>query len=335
MSDQDQITEMLTAESPAPRHQMHSRLAKVAGVSMAGLLALSACASVEGGGEADDDSQDQTEATGEETAEDEGVPEEEEAPEEAEVPDFEDIADDVFDAMEAQDNVTLVGRGAIWDEEFEDLTDEDIEDVEQSFTAIGSLDGESTHMEMEYGDQVMGILVTEGDAYMSGHFVADIVHSEAVDYGEEDMVDWEALRADLEGTWVDMTSELGAGDAEEFSMGFLLEEMRESYEEGASGDDDLFGDISRAPEGEADERDGEEVWVYAEDDTEIIVRADEDEPLLLSVNTVDEDGNDVEMAFQDWNESEVEAPDSGDILSQSDFEEVLLEHADEELIEQM
>ncbi|GAA1453584.1 hypothetical protein ACFP47_08945 [Nesterenkonia lacusekhoensis] len=328
MSDQDQTIEMLTTEGPAARGLLRPRLMKAAGVGMAGLLALSACASVEGGDDAEDDGQDQTEAAGEEASE-------EEAPEEAEVPEFEDLAEDMFDAMEAQDNVTMVGQGAIWDDEFEDLTDEDIEDVEQSFTVKGAMDGETSHMEMEYGDQVMSILVAEGEAFMSGQFVADIFQSEAADYGEEDLVDWDALSSDLEGTWVDMTAELGEGDAEEFSVGFLLEEMREGYEEGTSDSDDIFGDMGNAPEGEADERDGEDVWVYAEDDTEVVVRADEEEPLLLAVNTVDEDGNDVEMTLEDWNESEVEAPDTSDVLSESDFEELLLEHADEELIEQM
>lgn len=328
MSDQDQTIEMLTTEGPAARGLLRPRLMKAAGVGMAGLLALSACASVEGGDDADDDSQDQTEAAGEEASE-------EEAPEEAEVPEFEDLAEDMFDAMEAQDNVTVVGSGAIWDDEFEDLTDEDIEDVEQRFTVRGAMDGETSHMEMEYGSETMSILVAEGEAFMSGEFVADIFRSEAEEYGEEDLVDWDALNADLEGTWVDMTGGMGAGDAEEFSVGFLLEEMREGYEEGTSDSDDIFGDMGNAPEGEADERDGEDVWVYAEDDTEVVVRADEEEPLLLAVTAPDEDGNDAEMTFEDWNESEVEAPDTSDVLSESDFEEIMIEHADEELVEQM
>lgn len=342
MSDQDQITEMLTTESPAPRHQMHSRLVKVAGVSMAGLLALSACASVEGGGEADDDSQDQTEATGEETAEDEGVPEEEEAPEEAEVPDFEDIADDVFDAMEAQDNVTIVGEGAIWEDEVDDLTEDGDADAEQSFTVRGDIGGEDSEVDMLMGGESMNIISVDGQVFVPSTLVSLALHAEAEAYGEEDLVDWDALNSDLEGTWMDgstvyLTGGFTADDMEEMSVSTILEEFREGFEDETDEDDDEdgLGSFGEAPEGELDERDGQEVWVYSEDDTEVVVAADEEEPLLLTVESVDQDGNDVLLTFDDWNETEVEAPEDGNVLDDTDFEDLLLEHADEELIEQM
>lgn len=331
MSEKDQITDMLTAQEAAGRSLLRPRLLKVAGVGMAGMLALSACADVGGDGDADEDAQ--TGENGDEATDGEA---------EDEVPVFEDIADDIFDAMEAQDNVTIVGEGAIWEDEVDDLTEDGDADAEQSFTVRGDIGGEDSEVDMLMGGESMNIISVDGQVFVPSTLVSLSLHAEAEAYGEEDLVDWDALNSDLEGTWMDgstmyLTGGFTADDMEEMSVSTILEEFREGFEDETDEDDDEdgLGSFGEAPEGELDERDGQEVWVYSEDDTEVVVAADEEEPLLLTVESVDEDGNDVLLTFDDWNETEVEAPEDGDVLDETDFEDLVFEHADEELIEQM
>ena len=68
----------------------------------------------------------------------------------------------------------------------------------------------------------------------------------------------------------------------------------------------------------------------------MVITADEDAPRILTVDGEDEDGNPIMVTFRDWDQAQYEEgqPD-GDVITESDFEDILIEHADEELVEQM
>lgn len=336
MSDQDQIIEMLTAESPAARHQVRSRLVKVAGVGMAGLLALSACASVEGSGDADDDSQDQTEATGEETAEDEDLPDEEETA----APALEEIHEDIFASMQDAENVTMVTEGNAVDADLDDFAeefgdDEDDVDLEHiSVTVSGAVDGSATEAQFDVAGQNMTLLQNDEGFFMDGQATAFFLEQGAPEEFR-DAIDMEGVYEDLADSWVDMSGGINESDWD-FAIDEILSNMEEEFQD--ADDDSIFPwSDDEFPEGEAEERDGEDVWVYAgEEEGEMVLAADEDDPRILAVDGENEDGEPVMVTFRDWDEAEYEEglPD-GEVITEADFEEILLDNADEELFGRM
>lgn len=318
----EEKTDELTAPSLT-----NVRLVKVAGIGMAALLALSACADI--GGDEEDDAgeaaQDQAaQDQAEENGEDPGI-EEEPSDEDAadEVPDLEDIEQDIFDASEAQDNVTMTGRGNIWDDEFDDLTEEEDEDAEQSFTIAGDTAGENTHVDMTVGSFSMEAVIAGEEIYLSGETLSTVLQAE-LDGAVE--VDWDALDSEVAGSWVDMTGQMPPGDFEDITLDSFFQELRDGWEEGTQESDGLFSGWNTFPDGEAEERNGQEVWVYAEGDHELVVNADPEEPYLISATTVDDDGGPMEMTFEDWNETEVEVPEGDSLISETELEEILMEH---------
>lgn len=315
----EEKTEALTSPSLT-----NSRLVKVAGLGMAGLLALSACATV---GEDDTEEQDQDGANaGEEPAD---------APEEApgaedQVPALEDIEDDIFDAMLNAENVTMTGEGDALDEDFGDFTDGDDEDDEDFdpqdavFTLAGNIDGSVSQMQFSFGGQEMEFLQTEDQIFLTGETTVFFLEQEMPqDFLSE--IDMDAVESELSGTWVDMTDDMG-GIEDDFRLDTILSDMREEFQD--PDDDSLFPwTSSDYPEGTAEERDGQEVWVYEQDGHEVVVAADQEDPYVLTVDGEDEDGNPVLITFSDWNETDIpETPEGDEVLTPADFESILLDN---------
>lgn len=318
MSENDQSTEAMTAEeSAAPRIAEH-RLMKVAGLGMAGLLALSACATVDSDDSAEDD-QGQAAADDAETA-----PAEEE---EDEVPLLDEVVEDSFAAMDEAESVTLTGEGQgdILGDDFEDIEDDlDVDDDDQdadeeldslSMTVTGTVDGESTLLDMELDDVAIEMLQVGGTAYMSGESAIAALEAE----GEDADFDMDGLADEISGRWIDT----GQADQEMTIRGFL-DSMQESYEE---GDGEIPDDVDL--EGELAEYDGQEAWHYSNEDTDIYFAADPEAPYLLAIEGEDETDGPFMITLTDWNEAEVpEEPEGDDLITESEFEEILIDHVE-------
>lgn len=329
MPENSQTTEAMTAEeTPALRTEGH-RLMKVAGIGMAGLLALSACANVGGDDDAEDTEDGQEQAAEDQDADQDGEdadadPAEEE---EDEIPLLGEIVEDSFAAMDEAESVTLTGdgQGDILGDDFDDIEDDlDVDDDEDdddadeeldslSMVVTGTVDGESTVLEMELDGMTIEMLQVGGTAYMSGEAAVTALEAE----GAAAEFDLDGIADEVAGRWIDT----GQADEDITIRGFL-DSMQESYEEGGG---EIPDDADT--EGELTEYDGQEAWHYTNGETDIYFAADPEAPYLLAVEGEDETDGPFEIALTDWNEAEVpEEPQGDELISESEFEEILMDH---------
>ena len=189
----------------------------------------------------------------------------------------------------------------------------------------GSVDGSVSHVQFNIGGPEMEILQTESEIFLTGETTAFFLEQEMPEDLLSD-IDMDGVASDLSGTWVDMTEDMGGPD-DDFRLDEILSGMQEGFQD--ADEDSIFPwSGTDYPEGAAEERDGQEVWVYAEEDGdgELVVLADEENPYVLTVDGEDEDGNPVLVTFSDWNETEVEEEPEGEILTPEDLEEVLIDN---------
>ena len=251
-------------------------------------------------------------------------------------PALSDIDTAMWDAMESADSVTVEG----------DMSEvSDTEDLEEflgasgTMSVSGAMDGSYTVIS---GDGEPLMMMVGDETFIDGAITASLA---AAPMG--DAVDMDQLEEDLEGKWLDMTSEMGSGD--DMNMGEMIADGRESWEEGeddepdaeepdgeeASSDetssdeatadgqsDGPFGRSALDEEGTEEERNGESVWVYSDDEgNELAIRADEDAPYAVEVTN---DGT--TARFTEWNEvEEPQRPAEDDVLDQQDLESLLMD----------
>lgn len=265
----------------------------------------------------------------------------------AEVPALEEIEDDVWDASLGQESVTLrstqdqmVGGS----EELEDL--DDIDDIDDDTSALSAVspqddepqgddhDGDDGEIELVYTGEMTG----EGSAmeFTLGDVDGTEFHGEYLSFGDTVYQSTEGFITDLligapedvevpEREEIDDAFELDWVDHSGFETTLnhtaeqYLEEIRDSLDL-LIGEDEL-ADLDA--EGSEGTHEGEDVWIYETDDVEIIVLADEEEPLLLHVD-VDRDDVEASIELTEWNESEdPEEPDSDDVYSAEEAMEIV------------
>lgn len=289
-------------ETTGPRD---SGVVRAAGLFSVALLVLTACGDND---EADESSEDG--AQGEvdpEGAQDQGhEPDEIAEDEDGDPPQIEEIADDIWNTMENSESAVMEATRPLDPEELEGLAEP--EDVDDDATLrerySGQADGSALTVLREAEGAEAEYITFDGETYLRGeHELEAFLDQYPGEFEEAE------LRQEFEGKWVEYTDFFPEG----FSITEQLAVFRESFEEFGG-----FGEL----EGTAEERDGEEVWVYTDENREFVVRAGED-PVLLSV-FAENDGEVVEATFSDWDEAEEpEKPDEEDILTMEDLEGLL------------
>ncbi|HIW99087.1 MAG TPA: hypothetical protein H9871_02985 [Candidatus Nesterenkonia stercoripullorum] len=251
-------------------------------------------------------------------------------------PTLSDIDDAMWDAMESADSVTVEGdMGEIGEgEDFQEFLGDS-----GTLSVSGAMDGSFTVIS---GDGEPLMMMIGDEAFVDGGITASLA---AAPMG--DAIDMDQLEQELEGKWLDLSSEMGSDD--EIDLGEMIADGRETWEEGAeeddsegddsasdesdsdesngessssSSDENPFNSSSLEEEGTEEERDGESVWAYSDDEgNELAVRADEDAPYAVEVTN---DGT--TARFTEWNEvDEPERPADDDVMDQQDLESLLMD----------
>ncbi|GFZ76311.1 hypothetical protein [Nesterenkonia alkaliphila] len=267
-----------------------------------------------------DGAEDQGDTPGEIADEDDEEPDPDEADDDAaagDAPELADIEEELWENSASQDSVTitadvpaeLFGLEDLENAEEEDLTAEETEESDPEaeqpvgepiqITVGGDMAGDGSVWELEGLSEYL--LYDNGETvYQSvASFIAEYRALQPDDAAGPDADELETALQD-EGTWIDMTLTRG-GEIETPQQ--FVEDLR-SEMLGTAGLNSL-GELGI--QGEAENRDGQEVWVYLQQDgeefVEFVILADADQPLLHSIS-MDVDEVQMEISFTDWNESE-------------------------------
>lgn len=320
---------------------------RTTGLFGAALLALTACEPV-GETAPDDEAQDAVDPDG---AEDQGnqpgeiagddVDEEEtedtggEQPAEdtRDVPELAEIEEDIWESSTSQSSVSITGELSAallgWDamddsaeaDQDEDSEEDDGDSEDEAemldIAVAGDLEGDGSVYQI--GD-VFDYVIFDDDVYQSVDSI--VAEYELTQPEDAETPESEEVRDafESEGSWANW-GEAGREYVE------TPEEFIRNFEEGfleTSGMDSLADAELSA---EVDTQDGENVWVYSheegEDFFELVVLADDSEPLLVGLN-YDIEGNQLSLDFQDWNETdEPDEPEDDEVIEQEDAEEIV------------
>ncbi|WP_261624379.1 hypothetical protein [Nesterenkonia marinintestina] len=231
---------------------------------------------------------------------------------EGEAPELAEIEDHLWETMLEAESVTISGTSPLGDSQLDDYFAEVVEDVDEDTPAelsvAGTLDGSASESHIRIGEDLdLTVITVGGRTYLKGE---DFAHITALSSSHEnaEFVDQSVIDEVLAGRWIDLGS---AEEMASLSPQSLLEQWR----------DTLFEDVEDIT-GEAEQQDGEEVWVYTSADggTTYVVSAD-DEPHLVGV-----DDGDTSLTLTDWDETEpVEAPE--DSLTMDEVTQALIDSA--------
>lgn len=282
-----------------------------------------------------DGAEDQGDTPGEIADEEDEEPEPEEDEEDddapaGDAPALAEIEEQLWENSASQDSVTITAEvpaalfgldGALEDGEEEDLTAEDTEvedseaEVEDSeaeqpagepilVTVGGDMAGNGSVWEMEGLSEYL--LFDNGETVYQpvDSFISEYRALQPDDAAGPDADELEtALQA--EGTWIDMT--LTSGGEIETPQQFVEDFRSEML---ASAGVSSLAELEI--QGETETRDGQEVWVYREEDNEayveFVILAEADTPLLHSIS-MDVEEVQMDLSFTGWNESEDLAED--------------------------
>ncbi|MDZ5076829.1 hypothetical protein [Nesterenkonia sp. HG001] len=206
---------------------------------------------------------------------------------EAEVPSFAEIQDQMWEAMLAAETVTIDGQVEAGEADLDELFDEIDEDTVGDITITGALDGTDSEMSYAAGEgNTFTQRMVDGVEYFRGEDFGALLYSE-LDEDVAAAVEPGFIDELVADQWVEFSADGSASifSAEDF-LTIWQRELREA---------DL-DDVAGARE----TRDGQEVYVYAEEDgeAEYVVAAD-GQPHLLQLR--DEDSS---YTFADWNSTE-------------------------------
>ncbi len=317
------------------KRTMHRRISKATGLAAVGILALTGC---EGTAEEQQDIQEDGQegadpdgAEGEHGPEpdeiaddddDEGDDDEEDGLGAGQAPALEDVEEQIWESALEQDSVELRVTHEETPEDLQESIDADPEidtgdfesgsDYAIELTYAGDLSGEGSSA--FYSMESLGL---EGTYLSFGEEIFQDREGFINDYAlerpeESETPEPEDLDEAMEREWVDhseMEPMLNI-TAEQY-----LEETRDDLE-ATLGVEELS---ELDAEGEPGTHEGEDVWVYESEDAELIVLADEQEPLPLLLE-IRLEGAESQIEFLDWNGSEEpERPEEEDVYS---FEEI-------------
>ena len=268
-----------------------------------------------------------------------------------------DIEDEIWETSLDQENATFTVTGGLQsgqellgynpevfqaetgtESENDESENDETEDDETEDAESEDADAEDESSETEVSNETFELLVTgqiEGDSATELNYSPDYsvmtfgdetyqsVDGFVFDYEAqippevEPEVDAAELESALlaEGDWVDVSMSeppVPRTPAE------LIESLRERLDETVDGAS--LADLEL--ESTVDTRDGENVWVYFNDQVEIAVLADESNPLLVGLLLRGED--ELDVAVTDWNESTTpESPGDETVIADDQLQEIL------------
>lgn len=203
---------------------------------------------------------------------------------EAEVPSFGEIQDEMWEAMLTAETVTIEGQVQAGEADLDELFDQIDEDAVGDITITGALDGRDSEMRYEAGEGNTFIQrAVDGVEYFRGEDFGTLLYGN-LDEDVAAVVEPELIEELVADQWVEFSTD---GSVSIFSAeDFLRIWQRELREE----------DTDEIP-GVRETRDGQEVYVYAQEDgeAEYVVAAD-GQPHLLELR--DEDST---YTFTEWN----------------------------------
>lgn len=259
-------------------------LLKPVGLAAAGLLILTACDNpfdAESGDSASETHQPVEGAEG--TEAETGA---QEAPEEA--PTFGEIQDEMWEAMQAADSVTIEGEVQAEEADLDELFDGIDEDAVGDIRISGSVDGDDAEMSYSAGEgNTFTQRTVEGTEYFRGEDFGTLLLAE-LDEEVADAVDEDFLNSVMEDQWVEFPAEDGGG-------AYSAEDIFAEWQS------DLEGEGLDGLTGEVEERDGQQVFVYTaeDDDSREYVVAAQGDPYLVAWQ--DEQSR---YSFSEWDEAE-------------------------------
>lgn len=229
---------------------------------------------------------------------------------EEEVPDFEDIAADTFSLMQQAESLRIDGEGDLWGADAADMGA--VPGESQSFVIAGEPGGD-LWMSFEMFGNELELLDVGHTAYAAaGPYISMMAEAAPPEFSD---VDFDAMAADLEGSWVDGGEPLGL-DIAEITQEFDIDAFESS--------------VGTTTPGELAEHNGQDVWVYQDErdgeEMEIAIAADSSAPYLVYLSG-DMDGDDVRMEFSEWNSAELPAePSASDVISNEELELMMMDY---------
>lgn len=235
----------------------------------------------------------------------------------------EEMPEELVEEYEEGDASTPLRSGAVADDggsdeggADEDGSDDDRDDEsaagdpEVELTYTGDLTGDGSSAEYSYGEfggvEMQGTFLSFGDAQYQSRdgFISDLLLSapEDAELPEEEIA--EAFDRD----WIDHSDF-------EIMMNYTAEQYIEEIRDNLPLviQEDSLADLDA--EGTEGTHEGEDVWIYETDDIELIVLAEEDEPLMLSLD-IGIEGIESSVLFSEWNESESpEEPEEDEVYT--------------------
>lgn len=282
-------------------------------------LALASCGDGDEDPRVDENPQEEIDPSG---AEDQGVTSDEiaESEDDQQAADLAEIEEDVWESSLDQEsvNITMMAgleRGQALFGYAPEFFEGEGESFELSVT--GELEGDAA-TELDYSPDFQ-VLTFGDDTYQS-------VEAFAFDYQAqvppevEPEVDAEELSAALssEGEWVDVSD---AEPSVPRTPAAVLEMLRAEVTETLDVDSLAELELDSA----LDTRDGQNVWVYSNQEVELAVLADEGSPQLMGLRLPGEDA-DLEVTVSGWDEAETpEEPDDETIIEDEQLQGILNE----------
>lgn len=241
-------------------------------------------------------------------------------------PPLEDLAENILESVEQAESFTVLSDGD-WDAAFASdpmLDDMDVDEDDQEVLVHFTQGGDRVFMQAHVlnVEWDMLFLRTEGTAYMPVSAFVDLMELGAEAEGDDisSFIDVDGFREEAGDRWL-IIEDIPASDMEELEIEGLLSEY--GFDDASS----LAEQFSN--EGELQERDGTEVWVYdGEDEAELVVLADSEEPYFVELTYYDDDLL-VTEHYSNWNEApETEEPSQDDAMTEQELEELLMNYID-------
>lgn len=232
------------------------------------------------------------------------------------VPEFSEIEENIITSMESAESVSItmsagIGGGVPVDMPFAGPDGE-------MMTFEGAIDGSSMALSIGASEEPMMIVLDE-EVLMNLNFIFTMMEQEiGIQFTDNEDAMF-GVPEDLRNSWIDLSEEM-AGEQEEMNLSVFFEEMRSAWEDSSAD-----GEASGPTGGVYEERDGEDVWVYKSadenEDVEIVVEADRDQPRILSITA-----DDGVMTFSNWDDVDLpERPDEDQIRTEQEMERMLEE----------
>lgn len=288
--------------------------------SMTAVLSIAALALAGCGEEDPREDENPQENLDAEGAEDQGVASDEiaENQDDQEVADLAEIEDDIWESSMDQSSVSInMVAGLERGHQLFGYAPEFFEGEGESFvlSVTGELEGESSAV-LDYAPD-FEVLSFGDDAYQSvDAFVFD--YQAQVPPEVEPEVDAEELRAALsaEGEWIDVS---GAEPSVPRTPAVVLEMLRAEITETLEVDSLAELELETS----LDTREGQNVWVYSNEEVELAVLADQESPQLIGLVLPGEDA-DLEVTVTDWEEAGTpEQPEDDTVIQDEQLQQIL------------